>query len=204
MLDALRDGVKYSNGNRAIRHLGIPAITVPMGEMADKRMPVGITFAGKAYSDTDLLRCAWAYENATNRRTSPPLAPKLDSDIISLSPRPAVSIACELTSVMKLTVDTKKVHYRSTETLHFVDVELSGSAHCGSSSEIEVSVFSNHGDISVLTTENGKWRWRSTLERVVVVERYPVPGKIPRDQFMIVIFAKSHGCLSDGILLQID
>ncbi|KAH7353199.1 amidase [Plectosphaerella cucumerina] len=203
MLDALRDGVKYSNGNRAIRHLGIPAITVPMGETADKKMPVGITFAGKAYSDTDLLRCAWAYENATNRRTSPPLAPKLDSDTISLSPRPSIGAATELMSAIALTVDTQKVHYRSTETHHTVDVELSGSAHCGSSSEVEVSLFSNHGDITVLTTENGKWRWRSTLQRALVVERYPVPGKIPRDQFMIVVFAKAHGCLSDGILLQI-
>jgi len=28
---ALRNGVKYSNGNRALRHLGVPTVSVRMG-----------------------------------------------------------------------------------------------------------------------------------------------------------------------------
>ncbi|KAI8239710.1 Glutamyl-tRNA(Gln) amidotransferase subunit A [Colletotrichum sp. SAR 10_96] len=47
MLHTLQDGVKYSNGNRAMKHLGVPAVTVPMGTLSDKKMPVGLTFAGK-------------------------------------------------------------------------------------------------------------------------------------------------------------
>ena len=43
---AWRNGVWVANGNLAIRHLGIPTVTVPMGTMADIGMPVGLTFAG--------------------------------------------------------------------------------------------------------------------------------------------------------------
>ncbi|TPW71683.1 amidase [Schumannella sp. 10F1B-5-1] len=57
-----RNGVWVANGNLAIRHLGIPTVTVPMGTMADIGMPVGLTFAGRAYDDTRLLRLAAAFE----------------------------------------------------------------------------------------------------------------------------------------------
>ena len=46
------------------RHLGIPTVTVPMGTMADIGMPVGLTFAGKAYDDARLLRLAGDFERA--------------------------------------------------------------------------------------------------------------------------------------------
>ena len=62
-----RNGVWVANGNLAIRHLGIPTVTVPMGTMADTGMPVGLTFAGRAYADTALLGLAVAFE-ATGRR----------------------------------------------------------------------------------------------------------------------------------------
>jgi len=45
---AWQDNIKYSNGNRVLRHIGIPTVTVPMGAMQDTKMPVGLTFAGKA------------------------------------------------------------------------------------------------------------------------------------------------------------
>lgn len=79
---ASRNGVVYSNGNRAIRHLGIPTVTVPMGFMSDTQMPVGLTFAGAAYSDDRLIDCAWAYENATHRRAPAFLTPSLPSNQI--------------------------------------------------------------------------------------------------------------------------
>ncbi|QYH35259.1 amidase [Salinibacterium sp. M195] len=74
-----RNGVWVANGNLAIRHLGIPTVTVPMGLMDDIRMPVGITFAGAAYSDLDLLRIGVAYEAISRRREEPPLTPRLTS-----------------------------------------------------------------------------------------------------------------------------
>lgn len=74
-----RNGVWVANGNLAIRHLGIPTVTVPMGLMDDIRMPVGITFAGAAYSDLDLLRIGVAYEAVSRRREEPPLTPRITS-----------------------------------------------------------------------------------------------------------------------------
>ncbi|QEO09760.1 amidase [Protaetiibacter larvae] len=68
---AWRNGVWVANGNLAIRHLGIPTVTVPMGLMADIGMPVGLTFAGRAYSDTALLRFAAAFEALAPRRVPP-------------------------------------------------------------------------------------------------------------------------------------
>lgn len=70
---AWRNGVWVANGNLAIRHLGIPTVTVPMGVMSDIGMPVGLTFAGRAYDDTALLRYAAAFEATAPRRVPPPL-----------------------------------------------------------------------------------------------------------------------------------
>lgn len=82
---SLRNGVKYSNGNRAIRHLGVPTVSVPMGVMKEKGMPVNLTFAGKAYEDTKLLEYAYAYEQATRKRVAPGLTPALPTDMIAFS-----------------------------------------------------------------------------------------------------------------------
>jgi amidase len=74
------NGVWVANGNLAPRHLGIPTVTVPMGTMADIGMPVGLTFAGRAYDDTALLTLAAAFEATGNRRTTPPRTPTLAAD----------------------------------------------------------------------------------------------------------------------------
>lgn len=77
------NGVVYSNGNRALRHLGIPTVTVPMGHMHDTQMPVGLTFAGAAYTDDALLDYAYAYEQATHHRQPAFLTPSLPSNQIT-------------------------------------------------------------------------------------------------------------------------
>ncbi|UOA25832.1 amidase [Pseudosulfitobacter sp. DSM 107133] len=69
---AWRNGVWVANGNLAIRHLGIPTVTVPMGTMSDTRMPVGLTLAGRAYDDSNLLSYACAFEATGPYRTAPP------------------------------------------------------------------------------------------------------------------------------------
>jgi amidase len=73
-----RNGVWVANGNLAIRHLGIPTVTVPMGLMADIGMPVGLTFAGRAYDDSALLRIAAAFEAVAPGRVPPPRTPPLE------------------------------------------------------------------------------------------------------------------------------
>jgi amidase len=72
-----RNGVWVANGNLVPRHLGIPTVTVPMGTMSDIGMPVGLTFAGRAYDDTALLALAAAFEATGERRTAPPRTPRL-------------------------------------------------------------------------------------------------------------------------------
>ncbi|MDZ5605373.1 amidase [Pseudomonas sp. RP23018S] len=76
---AWSNGVWVANGNLAIRHLGVPTVTVPMGIMADIGMPVGLTFAGKAYDDSALLRYASAFEATGQRRVVPPRTPPLSA-----------------------------------------------------------------------------------------------------------------------------
>ncbi|QNH77267.1 amidase [Pseudomonas protegens] len=74
---AWSNGVWVANGNLAIRHLGVPTVTVPMGVMADIGMPVGLTFAGRAYDDSSLLRLASAFESTGSKRLIPPRTPAL-------------------------------------------------------------------------------------------------------------------------------
>lgn len=74
---AWSNGIWVANGNLAIRHLGVPTVTVPMGVMADIGMPVGLTFAGRAYDDSALLRFAAAYEATGSKRLVPPRTPPL-------------------------------------------------------------------------------------------------------------------------------
>jgi amidase len=72
-----RNGVWVANGNLVPRHLGIPTVTAPMGTMADIGMPVGLTFAGRAYDDSALLTLAAAFEATGVRRAEPPRTPRL-------------------------------------------------------------------------------------------------------------------------------
>ncbi|MER7585765.1 amidase, partial [Kitasatospora sp. NPDC097691] len=74
-----RNGVWVANGNLVPRHLGIPTVTVPMGTMTDTGMPVGLTFAGRAYDDNALLTLGAAFEATGSRRTAPPRTPPLSA-----------------------------------------------------------------------------------------------------------------------------
>jgi amidase len=84
---AWRNGVWVSNGNLAPRHLGIPTVTIPMGTMDDTGMPVGLTVAGAAYSDTMLLQLARALEALRGRRAAPIRTPRLSGEQVFEHPR---------------------------------------------------------------------------------------------------------------------
>ncbi|WP_337917822.1 amidase [Pseudaminobacter soli (ex Zhang et al. 2022)] len=74
---AWRNGVWVANGNLAIRHFGVPTVTVPMGVMSDIGMPVGLTFAGRAWDDAKLLGLASAFEATGKYREAPTRSPPL-------------------------------------------------------------------------------------------------------------------------------
>ena len=115
---AWSNGVKYSNGNRPIRHLGVPTISVPMGIMEDTCMPVNLTFAGRAYDDNALLRYGFAFEKATENRVKPLRVPSLDSDRVLVESR-----RIPLPSPPELVVEVQSKEVRGSE----VVIEVTGS-----------------------------------------------------------------------------
>ena len=75
-----RNGTWIANGNLAMRHLGIPSVTVPAGVMSDIGMPIGLTYIGRAYDDANLLRIGAGFEAIGadgDRRVPPPRTPRL-------------------------------------------------------------------------------------------------------------------------------
>jgi Asp-tRNA(Asn)/Glu-tRNA(Gln) amidotransferase A subunit family amidase len=56
---------------------GFPAITVPMGYTRGDRLPAGLQFLGRPWSEATLIRLAYAYEQATRHRRPPPGVPPL-------------------------------------------------------------------------------------------------------------------------------
>jgi len=52
---------------------GFPAINVPMGYTRENRLPAGLTFFGRAWDESTLIRLAYAYEQATRHRRAPVL-----------------------------------------------------------------------------------------------------------------------------------
>lgn len=53
---------------------GFPAITVPMGYTRDNRLPAGISFFGRPWSEGRLIGLAYDYEQATQHRRAPTLS----------------------------------------------------------------------------------------------------------------------------------
>ena len=56
-----------------------PAVTVPMGFLADG-LPAGLQILGRTWAEGDLIRFAYAYEQATRHRRPPPLFPELEQE----------------------------------------------------------------------------------------------------------------------------
>jgi len=50
----------------------VPTITVPAGFTTDQ-LPVGISFLGRPYSDAEMIKLAYSYEQATHHRKPPVL-----------------------------------------------------------------------------------------------------------------------------------
>lgn len=203
MIDALRDGVKYSNGGRVFKHLGVPVITVPMGTLEDKGMPVGLSILGKAYHDTELLKYAYAYEAASQRRDPPPLAPVLPSDRILVHEFAAARVAYGkpnlIARVQEVTAVEDKVFKRRT-------VVLKGTLQLPSCPEghLSLEVFVNGSATHAPSFKGNEWEWQGLLSAPTIVEKFPPLAKIPRDQFMIQVFAKVNDGRAAGKLFLVD
>lgn len=148
---ALQNSVKYSNGNRAIRHMGVPTVSVTMGMQARSEMPVNLTFAAGHGADWDLLRYAYAFEQKTQRRFQPPVTPALRSDEIkpagSAQQRTGAPPALEIASARK--TDEKKI-------------KVNGKAKTDNDRPITLEIFVDGQSVKApKVAANGEWSFEA-------------------------------------------
>jgi Asp-tRNA(Asn)/Glu-tRNA(Gln) amidotransferase A subunit family amidase len=196
---SLQNGVKYSHGNRAIRHMGVPTVSVPMGIMDEQNMPLNLTFVGKAYEDALLLSYAHAYEQSTHRRVSPPLTPELSTDTILGGSGNSASSSIILTASAEVAGEAQ---YSSSMT------RVSGTIAAGEDVGVKIEVFLNgrqawetriqcSGD--VLPWETILDRENDMSARCLSWDLNPLPHK----PTMILVVAKSHAGLTVAKVLSI-
>jgi Asp-tRNA(Asn)/Glu-tRNA(Gln) amidotransferase A subunit family amidase len=191
---ALQNGVKYSNGNRAIRHMGVPTVSTTMGLMAEKMMPCNLTFAGKHGQDCELLRFARAFEQATTSRMKPPVTPELSTDIVEAAQARTDGgngrHAPPKLFIMEPYVDGRTLHMSGT---------LSGSDDDAGD---EVQVFVN--GISVAPAREGfAWSIAADVERFT--SETPLYGgySVHVGKVNIVVIARGKGGVT-GEVLSVD
>ncbi|KAJ5682696.1 Amidase [Penicillium macrosclerotiorum] len=191
-LFAWSNGVKYSNGNRPIRHLGVPTISVPMGVMEDTKMPVNLTFAGKAYEDDRLLRYGYAFERATKNRIQPPDTPALDSDSISI---PSVSRSGTFQLPPDLLVNNQKKEINDSNVM----IQIQGSV---SDSEQVKGLFGYlNGQRCSINLEGERWSLTASYqvsERDASWKMWTSPALT---QTIVVIVAETHSGFASGKLI---
>ena len=205
-----KNGVKYSNGNRALRHLGIPSVTVTMGLIQDKNMPMGLTFLGRSYDDIGVLTAGYAYEQQSQRRISPPLTPSLASDKLGKitvnwsSTRPELLV----TKCSSTWISEGKVRVSIEGSLSFprepansvIDPELEVYIDAVKVSETDLKLWGvdNSGNSSNAFGFSGCWDVSAPPDQD---QRNRVVGKVARDSTMIVVLARNgkqgrpSGCL---------
>jgi amidase len=137
---AWRNGVWVSNGNLVPRHLGIPTVTVPMGTMDDTGMPVGLTIAGPAYSDTRLVRLGSAVAALGERRTTPPRTPALPDETVFATARPVGD------GDLRVAVDTVDIEVVGDETVVCFSATVTGGTAHDHCAYIDGSLVQTHLD----------------------------------------------------------
>ncbi|KAI6762235.1 hypothetical protein HG531_002788 [Fusarium graminearum] len=202
MIDALRDGVKYANGGRSLKHLGVPCITVPMGNLAEEKMPVGLNFCGRAYDDSNIMSYAFAYEAASKRREIPLLAPSLPSDEIAIPNSPPSPTM--MTPTLEIASITASSEDGSDSDIRVVKVTGTCRLESPGKTSISLDVFAN-GELSSAVSWNGDdWVWTARLTRPKRDDKYPALTKVPRDQFLLVFVAKADNGRSSGSFILLD
>ena len=208
------NGVKYSNGNRALRHLGVPSVTVPMGKMEESGMPVGLTFVGGPYSDAELLNAAGAFERETSSRGQgrvvPGRTPRLKSDEVVLKngSRVAVGEGREPPVLEVTHASTSPVPSDASSPILLV--KLVGTALPSSgdrSSDISVDIHVD-GTIypSIPIDSDGAWSFEKEVEAPPEIEeRFRTVAKVPRDGVMVVVVARcgDGGCGKEAGVVRV-
>ncbi|KAM0697702.1 hypothetical protein Q7P36_002556 [Cladosporium allicinum] len=181
---ALQNGVKYSNGNRALRHMGVPTVSTTMGLLAGKDMPCNLTFAGKHGQDCQLLQFARAFEKASMSRRKPAVTPDLPTDEIGVRPSKGSdegqSYAPPKLHIMEPHLDDRTLR-------------LSGTAGIsGDAADVEVSVFVNGKLVDV---ESDDFAWSIVTDVEPFVPTKPLYGGhgVHVGKVNVVVIARGKG-----------
>ena len=197
---ALQNGVKYSNGNRAIRHFGVPTVSVTMGLLSKSRMPVNLTFAGKHGQDSDLLRYAYAFEQRTKRRVMPPVTPALISDHLDLR-RKIMDPGSHCSRFSLSTVAARRIGPGKIS----ISGEVQGQLDDGDL--VHVSLYVKHADkdmSSPLATVDGvKGHWGIDVDIVELKPPRPMYGGYGEgvEKVVIIVLANSKAEVAGKLIL---
>lgn len=186
--DAWRNGVLYSNGNCAIRQFGIPTVSVTMGTMSDTKMPVNLTFATKAYEDSEIFKYAYAFEQAHQGRVKPGRTPELETDVI---------VATEGTPMENTTAPVLSAEVRKSGT----SLEISGSVKSDDAAGLKsLEIFVDGvkaGEVE--PNKNGEWHLRT--EATSIWKGKPHEKNVPdADLAMVVVLAVANNGRADAKL----
>ncbi|EME43941.1 hypothetical protein DOTSEDRAFT_171871 [Dothistroma septosporum NZE10] len=195
---ALQNGIKYSNGNRALRHMGVPTFSVTMGLMAESKMPLNLTFAGKHGQDSDLLKYAYSFEQHTKRRVAPPVTPALESDVLSETTQGMPPSILPSSSRFELRVASAN---RVTPN----EVEVHGSIEGPSNESIKLEAYVDGKAVqpSAVQVEGNEWSFRSGYTHYLPVQ--PLYGGIGQvvNNVLVVVLARAVSQVA-GRLVLID
>ncbi|KAH8889074.1 amidase signature enzyme [Thozetella sp. PMI_491] len=190
---AWRNGVFFSNGNYAIRQFGVPTVSVSMGAMEDTKMPVSLTFAGKAYDDAALLSYSYAFEKARKGRFAAPRTPELETDLI---PSRCINNPQNATIAPTLAATATRIAGGG--------FRISGSVNalrCGGLESLEVYLDGvSVGDVKV--TRCGRWMVSANITLPYEAsDPFALVNKPPLDRAMIVVVATGINRRSAGKLI---
>ena len=190
---ALANGVKYSNGNRAIRHLGVPTVSVPMGIMEQTGMPMNLTFAGKAYDDDKVLTWVYAYEQGSQKRVAPTTTPVLKSDIFD---QPAQTVAKQPNGTLTTSVRSSKAEGGRMR-VH-VEAEIEVSVDDGG---VSVDVYLNGEEMSAAKVGQKQWEVdKDFVSKEAERLDWSLKSMSPRP-VMVLVVLRMHGLTLDAELL---
>lgn len=194
---ALQNGVKYSNGNRALRHMGVPTVSVTMGQMAESKMPVNLTFAGKHGQDCELLKYAYDFEQHTRRRVAPPVTPALKSDKIEV--RKGVS---EHSGDRDSPLD---IEVKSAEKVGEREIKVRGKVSGGSEENVSMEAYIDGRQLNAshIKLKDGEW----TIEAPFTAFQPPIPlyggvGKVVNNVVVMILARKNNRVAGQLVLID--
>ena len=190
---ALQNGVKYSIGNRALRHMGVPTTSVSMGILPKSNMPINLTFAGKHGQDAELLKYVYAFEKYTKHRTKPPVTPSLESDTLHV--RKSADANTSAAKPPKLVdVSAKKLSSRT--------VQITGSLEGTSLEGMELEAFVDGVPVPKSHVNFLEKQWTVEAELVTFEPPKPLYGGVGEvvGNVNVIVLAHSGGCVTGKLV----